>query len=70
MFPTPQQSNPSIKHPTLAYCQLVLEKVHFDPILFSKEYHKSLRWLSGDDQRYLRQWLSQRFGTEMASVYA
>ena len=47
----------------LEYCKVVLEKVHFDPQLFRKEYHKSLRWLSREERKSLQHWIAQRFTT-------
>ena len=52
----------------LAYCKVVLEKVHFDQTLFYKEYRKSLRWLSKEEHRHLQDWLTERFGTPALSI--
>ena len=45
----------------LDYCKLILEKVHFDPALFRKEYYKSLGKLSEDEREHLQHWMARKF---------
>lgn len=57
-----------MKMSMLEYCKVVLEKVHFDQHLFRKEYGKSLRWLSHEEGRHLRDWLAEKFGPATMSL--
>ena len=62
-----QPTKSAIKYPTLDYCKLILEKVYFEPSLFQKEYYKSLRQLSEQEKKHLRDWVTARFGAKHAS---
>ena len=57
-------NNHAMKTSMLDYCKVILEKVHFDQVLFHKEYHKSHRWLSGEEREHLQTWLIKKFGAQ------
>jgi hypothetical protein len=44
----------------LEYYKNVLDKVSFDPRLFSKEYYKALRMLQSNEVNELNDWLRSR----------
>lgn len=52
----------------LEYSQMVLEKVHFDPILFRKELRKALRLLSSPERRQLLRWCRTRRGSRFQDL--
>lgn len=39
----------------------ILEKVSFDKLLFKKELHKALKWLSHDEVEQFKLWCLSRF---------
>ncbi len=41
----------------LDYCKAVLQAVSFDERLFSKEYIKSIQWLSKNETQELKLWI-------------
>lgn len=63
-----QQNHKAMKNSMLDYCKLILEKVHFDPTLFRKEYYKSLKKLPEDEREHLQQWMARKFGQQTISV--
>ncbi|MDW3195829.1 MAG: hypothetical protein R8G66_25875 [Cytophagales bacterium] len=46
-----------MKHSYLEYSKLILSKVAFDPGLFLKEYHNSLKYLNDAEQLMLKTWV-------------
>jgi hypothetical protein len=52
----------------LEYSKLILEKVSFDPKLFTKEYRKAYNVLNESDRTALYAWCKNRFGPEFRLV--
>lgn len=45
----------------LEYTKMILEKVSFDSKLLKKELKKSLRYISKEEYRHLKDWAKMRF---------
>ncbi len=45
----------------LEYTKMILEKVSFDSKLLKKELKKSLRYISKEEYRHLKEWYKLRF---------
>lgn len=50
-----------MKYNMLEYCKLIVEKFTFHPALFKKEYRKSFRYLTVEQQSEFRSWARQKF---------
>jgi hypothetical protein len=52
----------------LEYCKLILTKISFSKTLFVKEYKKSLKFLSKNEVKELKQWVRATFKFNRNSV--
>ena len=54
----------------LNFCKSILKKVHFDSELFIREYQKSLSWLHEVEQKQLKSWMLEEFGSSVEELIA
>jgi hypothetical protein len=52
----------------LEYCSVVLQKVSFDPDLFSKELRKSIKMIKRDEVPVLKTWCIISYGDEYQEI--
>ncbi len=52
----------------LELCKNVLQKVSFDKILFQKELHKSVDWLSDNELKAFKEWCVNNFDGQYLQI--
>ncbi|MGL4630664.1 MAG: hypothetical protein ACRCVT_05595 [Leadbetterella sp.] len=43
------------------YYKMILEKVHFEPTIFKKEFNKAIKLFSPSERKSFREWCKEKF---------